>query len=409
MTLWQYKAIPRAGGALRRGRLVAGAGADVRASLRRIGLQVVDLRPVKEVSGLPAGVLGEVWQRHVRNRRRPTRAELFDSLATMLEAGLPMLESVETLESCQTRISRSTRHLLLRLRSVLQGGGTLSQALDAERAWFDPVEVAMVEAGQQSGRLSTVLRTLADRHERTGQLGHKLTAALAYPFLVSLLGLGVVVFLSTETLPELVQILEDAGVEVPALTQHVLAVGGFIGTSWPALLAGSVVVTGLVLTIPRLGARSSSSGFECPRYVPPTVRRMRVGSVAAGLSELLQSGVPMVDALRVLAPTAGGPRLEVMLTQSANRLEAGSTLSEAFREGGWFDEEFLRLLDLGQSVGELPPLLERISLRYRRSAERTIDRLAALLEPGAVLVLAVLVGTVALAAILPLFQLQEIL
>jgi type II secretory pathway component PulF len=316
---------------------------------------------------------------------------------------------VEVLRKAQVRSRSATGHVLMRLKEALKAGQTLSRALADDPYWFDPMEVAMVEAGQHGGTLPSVLRTLADRHERSGQLSHKLVAALAYPLLVSLLGLGVVVFLSTKTLPDLARILTDAGVEVPALTRHVMGAGMFLAEGWPWLLCG-VLGFGLSTFLGKTlwSRHRSETRTRCPRYLPQLVRRMRAGALASSLAELLRSGVPMVEALRVLAPTAGFLALRQMLLSAAHRLEHGVELSEAFREGGWFDE-FLRLLDLGQSTGELPALLERISRRYVRSAERQLDRLSAFLEPAAVMALAVLVGIVALSAVLPLFQLQEVL
>ena len=136
---------------------------------------------------------------------------------------------------------------------------------------------------------------------------------------------------------------------------------------------------------------------------------MRVGAMAQSLAELVRTGVPLVESLRVLAPTTGSAALRDVLLRAADRLERGATVAESFEAPAWFDEEFSRLLEIGQATGELAPLLDRIGQRYERSAARAIDRLAQLLEPAAILLLAALVGTVALAAVLPLFQLQEIL
>jgi len=110
----------------------------------------------------------------------------------------------------------------------------------------------------------------------------------------------------------------------------------------------------------------------------------------------------------VLAPTAG-PRLGQTLTRARQEIEHGSPIALAFEDDTWFDAEFLRLLDLGHTTGELPSLLQRVGDRYRRSSERALDRFSALMEPAAILILAALVGTVALAAVLPLFRLQEVL
>lgn len=136
---------------------------------------------------------------------------------------------------------------------------------------------------------------------------------------------------------------------------------------------------------------------------------MAVARVTLQLSELLRTGVPMVEALRVLAPTTAAGGLRRRLESAADMLERGEELSAALNDEHWFDPELRRLLDIGQASGELETLLERIGHRYTRQATRLIDRLTTLLEPAVILTLAVMVGLVVMAAILPLLRLQEIM
>ena len=136
---------------------------------------------------------------------------------------------------------------------------------------------------------------------------------------------------------------------------------------------------------------------------------MAVGGLALRLAELIRSGVPMVDALRILAPTTGHYSLRHELLLAAESVERGEELSKALHDEHWFDTEFQRLLDVGQNSGELDQMLQRIGHRYQRQAKRLIDRLATLLEPAVILLLATFVGTVVIAAVLPLVRLQEVL
>jgi len=331
----------------------------------------------------------------------------------MLQSGLPLLEALDALSRSQR--DNRTRDLLLRLREALRSGKALSRSFEDERCWFDPVEIAMVRSGEHGGTLPDVLRTLSDRHERAGQFTHQLLGALAYPAIVTVLGLGVVLFLSTTTLPELVRILTEAGVETPALTARVLTVGNLVTNAWLPLSVGLLTtIFGLWLGLRRLTSSSSTGPVSkflrstIDRFRPGFLRRSKVGALATGLAELCRTGVPLTEGLAVLAPTAGA-RLGQTLTDAKEKIERGSPISEAFADDAWFDAEFLRLLDLGHATGELPALLQRVGNRYRRSSERALDRFSALMEPAAILILAGLVGTVALAAVLPLFRLQEVL
>ncbi|MHC4414376.1 MAG: type II secretion system F family protein [Planctomycetota bacterium] len=439
MSVWRYTAVeiegPRRSGK-RRGELAGESAAEVRASLRRVGLQVIDLHPVRAQldasstllvdrtearwTGLPwrtawSSVVG-FWRGYalgyVRGRRRHERAELYDSLATMLASGLPLLEAVDTVVGSTKGRRSSLRWMLVQVRQRLRSGSSLARAMTVHPSWFEASEVAMVGAGQHSGTLPEVLKALSERHERSGELSHRLTAALAYPSIVAMVGLGVVVFLSVKTLPDLAQVLAASGIETPALTEKVMAFGRYLAGSWLAIGLGLLALIFVAWTAAGLAGRW---GFKPPswlrRLYPKVLRRMAVARLSLHLAELLRTGVPVVEALRVLAPTTagGGGALRRRLLAAADRVERGDELAAALDDEQWFDAEFRRLLTIGQASGELEVLLERIGNRYARQATRLIDRLTTLLEPCVILTLAVLVGIVVMAAVLPLLRLGEIL
>jgi type II secretory pathway component PulF len=421
MAMWRYIAVAHAqGGNRQTGEIAGDSPPEVRASLRRIGLQVVDLKPISSKRlqlpwRLQFNGVSEFMDRHLRSRRRLPRSELFDSLATMLASGIPLLEAFDALLASGKNRSRTFRRLLLDMRERLRGGEALADAMRLHRPWFESPEIAIVEAGQHSGRLAEVLQALADRNERADELGHKLTGALAYPVLVAVVGVGVTVFLSVKTLPDLSAILAQAAIPIPHLTQRVMWLGQFLARNW-LMIAGLVLFAPMMLALARRGMARWSSRFDWPWLEwlrsrsphPRVLRAMAVGQLATQLAELIRSGVPMVDALRVLAPTTRSSSLRVALTTAADRLEAGEDLTAALDHERWFDSEFRRLVEIGESSGELDSLLTRLGERYQRQARRLIDRLAALLEPCVILALAVLVGTVVMAAILPLLRLQEV-
>ena len=240
----------------------------------------------------------------------------------------------------------------------------------------------MIEAGQLSGTLPRVLRTLAERHERSGELSNKLISALAYPSIVAMVGLGVVIFLSVKTLPDLTQILTHAGIETPALTAKVMAFGQFLAGHWLALIVLAIGVLGGLTVLSGLTAQRQMQWPDwLRRLYPKVLRRIAVSRVSLQLAELLRAGVPVVDALRVLAPTSsggggasgGGGSLARQLHTAADRVERGDELAAALDDEHWFDGEFRGLLTIGQATGELDSLLERIGRRYARQAERLID------------------------------------
>jgi len=410
VTLFRYTAVGTADSALRRGELVGETAAEVRASLRRVGLQVLELRPARARVDLGSILRSDALHSWLRSRRRALRAELFDSLSTLLESGTPLLTAIDTAIGAQARSRSRLRLVLVEIRETLRAGSPLSRALAAHPDWFESAEVAMVEAGEHGGTLPAVLRSLAERHERSHELGQKLAAALAYPAVVAVVGLGALLFLSTKTLPELVRILRDGKVEPPALTLRVMGLGQFLLANGLWILAAAILAIVGFVALRRSGRFESVARSKLARRLQPSVvRSLTIAGFARRLAEMLRSGVPLVEALRVVAPTVGSRELRAQVEAAARRIERGDEISASLDDEHWFDPEFRRLVEIGAASGDLDRLLERLGARYERRSRRLIDRLSALLEPAVILVLASLIGVVVMAAVLPMVRLQEIL
>jgi general secretion pathway protein F len=192
-----------------------------------------------------------------------------------------------------------------------------------------------------------------------------------------------------------------------------MTTGSFVAGWWYALLVLVVAVTiGSMVASQALAKSHVQVPDRLRRLVPSVVRRLAVARLATGLAALVRTGVPLVDAIRIVAPTLPGlaaAGLRRRLAIAAERVERGDDLADGLDDPLWFDEEMRRLIQVGQASGELPALLMRIGERYERQARRSIDRLAALLEPAVILLLAALVGLVVMGAVLPLIRLQEVI
>jgi type II secretory pathway component PulF len=459
MSVWRYEAVDLRDPAKpteRRGEIAGESPAEVRAALRAVGLQVLDLREerslrprsasrerrAKVAADRNAVSDGSAIDRWLRGRRVQERADAFDALATLLASGVPLIECVDTLVAAGESMPKHLRKTLVAMRETLRSGESLSVAMTPFRSWFDPAEVAMVEAAQLGGTLPNVLRELAERQERSARLGQRLISALAYPTIVACVGIGVGVFLSTRTLPQLASILLSAKLEVPALTSAVMSLGQGLARWWWLVVALLLsLAIGVSIGIPALVTRLSASGrARFDRLLPLAVRRLAVSRAILRIAELLRSGVPLVDALRVASPAHRGLTvgLAVALRRAADAIEQGADVARALakaedggeavrrradadgpsemqasadleRGGAWFDAELRRLVAVGEAGGELEPVLVRLGERYERQVSRLVDRLAATLEPAVILALAAVVGIVVMAAVLPLVRLQEVL
>lgn len=411
MSTWRYKARDARTLEIRSSVIQADTDSAARAALRRAGLNPIAIKPVRaRIQSHPAW--SDFINHRLRARRVHLKADFYDSLSILLDAGIPITVAMGTL--AQSKIGRSrVAELAMSIGDAIREGQSLADAMREHPGWFDAAETAMIDAGQKSGEMSTILRRLADRQSRAGELSSKLVGALAYPMLVGVIGVGVTLFLSVKTLPELISILEDAQIETPRLTLAVMELGQFVwhNGSW-VVLSGLLMVV-VMLALPRMVSEQRRVILRSwvAKCSPRVFRRTKSADTMLSLAELLETGVSLVESVRVVAPTMRGllgGQLARSLATAADRIEQGEPIGCLFEDPNWFSEEHRQLMTAGETAGELSTTLARIGELDLRAARRLLDRLTAMLEPAAILVLAVLVGTVVMAAVLPLIRLQEI-
>lgn len=409
---FRYQARAADTGQRQSGELTAESAAAARSLLRQARLSVLDLRPVhqrRQVRCLGLGGLAAGW---LRSRRAGHKAELLESLATLVESGIPLRQAVE-IAGRGARVPKGVRRLTQTLMGELTEGASLHAACAAQGAWFDRLEIAVLEVAQRSGDLSAAMRRLAERQSRSSALRDKLIAAVTYPALIGLVTMLVVVLLSTKTLPPIVEMLVASEIEVPRLTRALVWTGGALASPFSPLIAaafGLCVV--LLIAVLRAGSHVRVAPRWYVRALPAVCHRLPVSALARDLADLIASGVPMAQAAEILGPTLRGlgtSRLRASLEMARRAMTEGAALEDAFGDELWFDAEFRRLLAVGQESGELPPMLRRLADRYEQRSRRAIDRLASFLEPAAILVMSAVVGTVVLAVVLPLIRMQELI
>lgn len=411
MSTWRYKARDARTLEIRSSVIRADTDSAARAALRKAGLRPIAVKPVRAArrSAFP---LSELFDRHMRSRRVHLKADYYDSLSLLLESGIPLAVALRTMGQSRNGRRRFAQ-LTHSVADDVQGGCSLSEAMGKHTDWFDAAELAMLEAGQRSGELGPILRRLAERQSRSGELSTKLLGALAYPMLVGVIGIGVTLFLSIKTLPELVGILRDAQIDPPTLTMWVMRAGQFVWANGMWLLLACLIlplVGYFFVQILPVHIRSMLQQWVT-RWVPSVFRRSKSAQTMLSLSELLDTGVPLVESVRVVSPTMRGLHgglLARALDRASERIEQGEPVMCLFDDPLWFSEEHRQLMRAGEAAGELPRTLARIGELDLRAARRLLDRLASILEPAAIILLAVLVGTVVMAAVLPLIRLQEI-
>lgn len=409
--LFRYRALESATGRLRTGEQDGESAYAVRASLRRIGLEVQSLEDVTPRAGSRSRWLQPlIAARDARRRRqrRMVKADLCDGLATLILAGVPIEQAVASLASSSARPAAEQR-LLRALRDRLREGTPFATACEDHPAWFDRFDIALLDAGQRAGELAATLQNLSQHHHRAGAFGQKLFVALAYPAVLVMAGLAALVFMSFQTLPQLVTMITQARHQPPGLTTAVIALGQGLAYWWPLVFALSIaVVIAVRALLARVLPESRVGQFLHGNPMARMVGRLRVAHLAAALARLRRAGTPLAEALVVVADTISDRAVRALILQSVEAIRRGEDFSSVIAKSRLLDPEFAQLLQLGERSGELTDMLERIAERYQRSADRAGDRLAAILGPAAIVILAALIGTLVMAAVLPLMQLGDL-
>jgi len=408
--LFRYRAVEAATGRRHAGERRGASAYEVRASLRRIGLEVDH---VEEVGGTTAShgwwsAIQHTLHARACRRRRAAKADLCDGLATLLQAGVPLEQAVTTLAATSSR-PPAERRLLETLRDRLRAGISFASAIAEHPDWFERFDVALLEAGQQAGDLVATLLSLSQYHQRAGALSQKILVALAYPAVLVIAGIGAVEFMSFQTLPPLIDMIVQARREPPALTVAVMTIGQGLAIWWPVVVAVILAaVIGIRRAVARLSVDSRLGRLVHGNVLARLRGRVRVAHLAMSLARLRRAGMPLADALVVVSDTVEDRALRKLLTEAVMALRNGQDLSAVLAPSPLLDPEFAQLLHLGERSGELTVMLERIAERYQRAADRVGERLGAVLSPLAIIILACLIGVVVMASVLPLMQLGDL-
>jgi len=401
MAVFSYKALG-AGAALVRGAVTADTARQARDVLRDQGLTITEIAPVQQGS--------KVTFRQPRAGRRD-QVELVAfvrELATLLTAGIPLLSALHTLAGQhRRRLQAVIQHLAGRVAA----GESLAEAMGREPAYFDELAVSVVRVGESTGSLETALKRLADFKEKAMRFRSRVTAALTYPTIVCIMGVAVAAFLMTYVVPSLLNTLVQAGKPLPAITRVVKAASDFLVTWWWALL-GAI---GLAVLAVKAALRSEWGRELADRVilrlpvVGELVRKENTSQIAVVLAALLRSGLQFVGAIRIVRRTIRNRLFRRSLDEYEAAVTAGSDVAGPLAASGVFSPMVVQMLAVGQESGRLEDMLEQLAEAYDQEVSTATVRLMALLEPLLIVALAVLVGFIAFATVLPILEVSNVL
>lgn len=402
MAVFAYRATDAAA-TLVRGTIVADTPRQARDELRGRGLTI------HEVASQKATTERVAW----RLLRRPGRAagkvsSAVRELATLLGAGIPLLEALDTLTNQYRGNFRSS---LLALRERVAAGYSLAEAMREQPDVFDTLSVQMVEVGENSGTLDVVLEQLSSFSERSLEFKDRVTSALLYPALVLVMSMGVGMFLMTVVVPMLLDNLLDAGRPLPIPTRILKALSdGVRYQGWWIALVVLCLVAGMVAML-----RTERGRFAWHRLllrlplVGGMARKQEIARIAMIISTLMKSGIVFLQALETAARSTKNRVIGQGLLAGRDAVLAGRDIGEALAPTGVFPAMVIQIFTVGQQSGKLEEMLDRLSATYERQVNSLATRLAAALEPILIVFLSLFVGFILFATILPILEAGNVL
>ena len=403
MSAFEYVALDTSGKE-KKGVLEGDTARQVRQQLRDKGWTPVEVQETSERQS-------ETTRSSIKIRRGVSATDLSlitRQLATLVRSGLPLEESLQAV-SQQTEKAR-LKSMLLAVRSRVMEGHTLATGLGDYPHVFPELYRTTVSAGEQSGHLEVVLERLADYTENRQQMQQKLQLALFYPALLTLVAIGVVVGLMTFVVPQVVQVFDNIGQELPVLTRTLIAMSDFL-RSYGLLMLVLLAIAGSVVAwvLSKEGPKRRYHAFllHLP-LIGRLERGVNAGRFARTFSIVTASGVPVLDGLRIASEVMSNLPMREAVEEASRMVREGASIHGSLEKSGYFPPMTVHLIASGEASGKLEEMLERAAVNQEREIETLISAVMGLFEPVLILVMGGLVLVIVLAILLPIFNLNQL-
>ena len=328
-------------------------------------------------------------------------------LSTLIDAGLPLLRSMNILHA-QLKPSK-LRDTIEEMTEDIQAGTTFSEALAKHPKIFDRLYVNMVRAGEIGGMLEVVLNRLADYAEKRQALKRRVRGAMIYPIAVMIIAAGVVGFLMVRVVPVFAEIYADFGGTLPGPTQLLVNASNFMVTSWWLILvyiSGTLIFFKILFKIPAVQRIRDRVVLKVP-LISGLVVKVAVARFSRTLGTLIASGVPILQALKIVKETIGNVVIQRAIDQVHDSIREGETIAAPLEESGVFPPMVVNMIDVGEETGSLDAMLMKVADTYDAEVEAAVNALLTMMEPVIIVFLGFVVGYIVVALYLPIFMLGD--
>jgi type IV pilus assembly protein PilC len=381
-----------------KGKSLASDEATVRADLRRQG--VVPTRIRKQRKGLFSGG-GKITTGDIAIFSR--------QLATMLSAGIPLVQSFEIVGNGHE--NAAMQKLILSIKADVEGGTSLAESLAKQPLYFDDLFVNLVEAGEQAGALESLLDKIATYKEKTEAIKKKIKKALTYPAAVLVVAFIVTTILLIFVIPSFEDLFKGFGADLPTFTRMVIDLSAFVRTQGVIL---AMIIGGAISAFLYFKKRSRAFRHFLDRMmlkvpiIGPIMQKAAIARYARTLSTMFAAGVPLVEAMDSVAGATGNIVFEQAVLKMRDEIATGQRLQQAMENTDLFPNMVIQMIAVGEESGSLDEMSSKVADFFEEEVDNAVDNLSSLLEPMIMAVLGVLVGGLVVAMYLPIFKLGAV-
>lgn len=386
-------------GAFQEGVLIADTRDAATAILRRQNVQLTSIkekgRELRLMPKFPTGVNAK-------------RVAIFTrQFSVMLDAGLPLVQCLEILGEQEE--NRTFREIINQVRSDVESGSNLADAMRKHPKAFDNLYVSMIAAGEAGGILDVILQRLATYIEKVVRLNSQVKSAMIYPVSIIVIAAGVVTIILWKVIPVFAQMFAGLGGELPFLTRVVVGASNFLGRFFiPLIIAIGLIVMAVKRYHKTESGRRVIDGLTLKMpVVGMLVRKIAVARFCRTLSTLTASGVPILDGLEITAKTSGNAIVEDAIMAVRKSVEEGKTISGPLAETKVFPAMVVQMVNVGEQTGALDQMLAKIADFYEEEVDTAVAGLMKLLEPVMIVVLGGIIGTIVTAMYMPMYSILQ--
>ncbi len=426
MATFQYEALNTQSGKTEKGELSVGSQAEALARLQEMGLAPIKVDAVQKAGtkkgkvkrGGSRGKKGakkglgdlEIKIPGLSGRVKEKNLTIFTrQLAQLTSAGLPLLSGLRVLEKQEK--NPTLRNVLGDLAEVIEGGGTFSEGLAQAPKVFNKLFVSMVKAGELGGVLEVVLDRLAQFMEKAMKIKGKVKAAMFYPIAVLVVAVVIMGILLVFVIPKFKDVFADMIGEdgLPAFTELVLSISDTVRMNAIGTVSG---VFACFFTFSMIG-RSNYGRYILDKMslffpvIGPVVEKVAIARFSRTLGTLINSGVPILQALNIVKDTSGNVVVARAVQDVHDSVKEGETIVAPLEASAVFPPMVISMVDVGEKTGDMPQMLEKIADTYDEEVDRAVESLTSLIEPIMIVFLAVIVGSIVIAMFLPLIVMIE--